>query len=33
VLVALVFSFLCSIADAVLASVTTPCIVLLKRRG
>ena len=33
VLVALVFSFLCSIAEAVLLSVTTPYIVLLERRG
>jgi CBS domain containing-hemolysin-like protein len=33
VLVALLFSFLCSIAEAVLLSVTTPYIVLLERRG
>jgi len=33
VLVALVFSFLCSIAEAVLLSVTTPYVVLLERRG
>ena len=33
VLVALVFSFLCSIAEAVLLSVTTPYIVLLERQG
>jgi len=33
VMVALVFSFLCSIAEAVLLSVTTPYIVLLERRG
>jgi len=33
VLVALVFSFLCSIAEAVLLSVNTPYIVLLERRG
>lgn len=33
VLVALVFSFLCSIAEAVLLSVTTPYIVLLEPRG
>ena len=32
VLVALVFSFLCSIAEAVLLSVTTPYVVLLERR-
>jgi CBS domain containing-hemolysin-like protein len=33
VLVALVFSFLCSIAEAVLLSVTTPYVVLLERQG
>lgn len=33
VLVALVFSFLCSVAEAVLLSVTTPYVVLLERKG
>jgi len=33
VLVALVFSFLCSIAEAVLLSVTAPYVVLLEKRG
>lgn len=33
ILVALVFSFLCSIAEAVLLSVSTPYIVLLEKRG
>src|SRR5210317_2099136 len=33
ILIALVFSFLCSIAEAVLLSVTSPYVALLEKRG